>query len=214
MGKGLFFTTEGEAKLPFPTPKPELLVTLNSQLLVYDWPSPFQWLPLWHLPPRHCGRVPPGSLTCSCSLFSGPQSSLISNSRLKMVPGYMGSNKMNFFYNADLLHRKNHYKIKSPTGFKASENCGFFLQLGLPVYCYQGCLVYLIICCGFGFSSPGELVLVLQTVSYFCLHCLSVLLCYHLFLDSWCFSSLSLLGILSLLCYPDSSHSQIHMEEN
>lgn len=63
------------------------LTTMLSTLL----PKPLSGLHVAHptptnascgcLPPRHCGQASPCSLTCDCSLFSGPWSSSVSNHR-------------------------------------------------------------------------------------------------------------------------------------
>jgi hypothetical protein len=94
-----------------------------------------------HLPPRHCGRGSQGSLEQDCSVFLSPpkvaQSQTISHLWrwcLTIVVWNTGNEKMFFFFNGSLSHRRSHWYSKS----------GLILQLGLQIY-HLGHLSYLVV---------------------------------------------------------------------
>jgi hypothetical protein len=131
------------------------------------------------LPPRHSGRVSPASLSCNCPLFSGPQSSSVSNNwpLFNMTPGHsmLYGAVTKWMYSPMLAcHTGGHFTPNPPTGFKVCENSRFILWLGLPVCCHQGCLAYLVV----EVSLPSTRNWGWRCFSYFSLHCCSTSLCF------------------------------------
>lgn len=94
------------------------------------------------------------------------------------------------------------------TGFKAWENCGFLLRLGLLVYCHQCCLVYLAVEASASPPCWGVMVRAMG-LSYFSPYFLTTLLPLSWFLM---FFPLFLSSEYSLL-FVSLTHPQSHVEE-
>jgi hypothetical protein len=102
--------------MPFTAWPPCLLKILNDphHILSLSVTTSYGCLPL-----SHCSRLSLGSMSCDCSLLSGPQRNSVSNNRtlsrwhLAIVVQGMGNDKMSFFSTASLPHWKNHCHTKS-----------------------------------------------------------------------------------------------------